>query len=46
MLSHADFGREVTEALLLVDPGLTGPQIRAVRERFAQLATKYGWIGR
>jgi len=46
VLSRGDFSREVTEALLLIDPGLTGPQIRAVRERFSQLAKKYGWIGR
>ncbi|MDQ1295296.1 MAG: cold shock protein [Actinomycetota bacterium] len=45
VLPAADFSREVTEALLLIEPGLTGPQISAVRKRMIDLGSKYGWIG-
>ena len=45
VLPQADFQREVTELLLRIDPGLTGPQIRATRDQFARLAKKYGWMG-
>jgi len=45
VLPAADFSREITEVLLLVEPGLTGPQIRAVRKRLTDLGSKYGWIG-
>lgn len=45
VLPAADFTREITELLLRVEPGLTGPQIVAAREEFGRLARKYGWVG-
>lgn len=44
VLSVADFGREVTEVLLTVEPSLTGRQILAVRAALTDLGTKYGWL--
>lgn len=44
VLPQNDFQRELTEALLGLDPALTGPQILAVRNQVVQHARKYGWV--
>jgi cold shock protein len=44
LLSLADLHREVTEALLVADPSLTGRQILAIRDVFSRLGEKHGWI--
>jgi len=44
VLAEQDFLREVTELLLRVEPGLTGPQVLGVRRRLVELGRKYGWL--
>lgn len=44
-LSPSDFERQVTEILILLEPGLTGPQILAARRALARMAEAHGWIG-
>jgi CspA family cold shock protein len=44
VLSERNYLREVTEALLVVEPGLTGAQIRATRLRLLDVAKRYGWV--
>ncbi len=44
VLPQNDFQRELTEALLGLEPALTGPQILAVRQQMVQHARKYGWV--
>jgi CspA family cold shock protein len=44
VLSERNYLREVTEALLVVEPGLTGAQIRAARLRLLDVAKRYGWV--
>jgi CspA family cold shock protein len=44
VLTNEAYRREVTEALLISDPPLTGPQILRVREAMLGIGRKYGWI--
>ncbi|KAA2258129.1 cold shock domain-containing protein [Solihabitans fulvus] len=44
VLPSAEFQQEITEVLIKADPTLTGAQILRVRQEFARLAEKYGWI--
>jgi cold shock protein len=44
VLSRAEYLADVTEALLTIEPGLTGPQIRQVREALCRIASGYGWV--
>lgn len=44
VLSHAEFTAALTELLLNVQPGLTGPQVLRVRSDMLDFATKHGWV--
>lgn len=43
VLSRAEYEHELTEALLRVEPELTGRQILDVRKRLAHIARGHGW---
>lgn len=44
VLSVAELTQELTEALLHVEPALTGPQILHARKRLLSIAQEHGWI--
>ncbi|MEU9047971.1 MULTISPECIES: cold shock domain-containing protein [unclassified Kitasatospora] len=44
VLSVKDFTDEVTEALLVSAPALTGEQILDVRKRLVRIAVDHGWV--
>ncbi|PCG82600.1 DNA-binding protein [Streptomyces sp. WZ.A104] len=44
VLSVKDYTDEVTEALLISKPPLTGEQILSIRERMVRLAMSHGWV--
>lgn len=44
LLSHDEFLREATEALIAAAPTITGEQIVAIRNRLAVVAKAHGWI--
>lgn len=44
VLSHAEFGTELTELLLNTLPALTGPQILEVRQGMLEFAKTRGWV--
>lgn len=46
VLTEGDFLRNVTEILLQVTPGMTGPQVLAARQALSDMARHYGWIGK
>jgi cold shock CspA family protein len=46
VLTERDFLHSVTEILLQVTPGMTGPQVLAVRQALSEMARHYGWIGK
>ena len=43
VLTAGEYAHEVTEALLRVEPELTGRQIVEVRKRLARIAQDHGW---
>ncbi|MCN9243545.1 cold shock domain-containing protein [Streptomyces sp. RY43-2] len=44
ILSAKDFTNEVTEALLVSNPALTGEQILDVRKCLVRIAVSHGWV--
>jgi cold shock CspA family protein len=46
VLTEGDFLHNVTEILLQVNPGMTGPQVLAARQSLSEMARHYGWIGK
>ena len=44
VLSPAELEREITEALLRVNPAVSGSQILAVREQVVAIARSHGWV--
>ncbi|TCB93379.1 cold shock domain-containing protein [Micromonospora zingiberis] len=44
VLAPAEFTGAVTEMLLRCSPSLTGAQIIAIRERFAEFGRSHGWV--
>ena len=46
VLSAAEYQHELTEALLRVEPELTGRQIVEIRKRLARIGQEHGWVDR
>lgn len=44
LLSAAEFTQELTEALLVASPSLSGEQILQVRKRIVELARTHNWV--
>lgn len=44
VLSSKDFTDEITEALLVCSPALTGEQILDIRRRLLRIAAEHGWV--